>query len=198
MKKIGVTGGIGAGKSMICHIFEILGVPNYAADQRAKWLQKNDNLLKNQIMTLFGEQAYTDTGELNRAFISQIVFNNTDKLAAINALVHPAVAKDFDQWCEKHAQKPFILKEAALLFETASYKSLDAIIVVYASKELRMQRTLERDAQRTMAEVEKIMKQQMEPEKTLQLADFIIYNEANTSVIQQCVALFQRLSTVPR
>jgi dephospho-CoA kinase len=90
MKKIGVTGGIGAGKSMICHIFEILGVPNYAADQRAKWLQKNDNLLKNQIMTLFGEQAYTDTGELNRAFISQIVFNNTDKLAAINALVHPA------------------------------------------------------------------------------------------------------------
>jgi dephospho-CoA kinase len=108
------------------------------------------------------------------------------------------VAKDFDQWCEKHAQKPFILKEAALLFETASYKSLDAIIVVYASKELRMQRTLERDAQRTMAEVEKIMKQQMEPEKTLQLADFIIYNEANTSVIQQCVALFQRLSTVPR
>jgi dephospho-CoA kinase len=198
MKKIGVTGGIGAGKSMICHIFEILGVPNYAADQRAKWLQKNDNILKNQIMTLFGEQAYTDTGELNRAFISQIVFNNTDKLAAINALVHPAVAKDFDQWCEKHAQKPFILKEAALLFETASYKSLDAIIVVYASKELRMQRTLERDAQRTMAEVEKIMKQQMEPEKTLQLADFIIYNEANTSVIQQCVALFQRLSTVPR
>lgn len=198
MKKIGITGGIGAGKSMICHIFEILGVPNYPADQRAKWLQKNDRLLKSQIITLFGDRAYTETSELNRSYISQIVFNNTEKLAALNALVHPAVATDFERWCEEHSQKPFILKEAALLFETASYKSLDATIMVYADQNIRMQRTLARDAQRTPEEVEKIMKQQMDPEKMLQLADFIIYNEGNNSVIQQCVALFQRLSTIPQ
>jgi len=193
LKKIGITGGIGAGKSLVCKIFEVLDIPNYAADTRAKWLQINDPQLKAQIEALFGAEAY-QKGQLNRAFISKIVFDNPEKLKKLNELVHPAVAEDFQQWCENYQDKPFILKEAALLFETGSYKQLDATILVHAPEEIRLYRTLQRDPHRAEEEVKKIMDQQMEESKKIELADFIITNDGKTSLIKQCHSLFEKIT----
>lgn len=193
MKKIGITGGIGAGKSLVCHIFEILGIPNYPADQRAKWLQKNNIPLKNEIIALLGPDAYLTDGELNRQYISKIVFNNAEKLSLLNELVHPAVAKDFDEWCKMQTSKPFILKEAALLFETGSYKALDANILVHANEEIRMARVLNRDPHRTKEEIQKIMQQQMAEEEKISLANHIILNNESSPLIKQCVELFNLL-----
>jgi len=194
LKRIGITGGIGAGKSLVCKIFKALDIPNYPADARAKWLQVNNPELKSQIEALFGSEAYYN-GQLNRTFISKIVFDNPEKLKKLNELVHPAVAKDFDQWCENHQDKAFILKEAALLFETGSYKQLDATILVHAPDEIRLKRTLERDSHRTEEEVKKIMDQQMSESNKMSLADYMITNDGKTSLIKQCHALFEQIAS---
>ncbi len=193
MKKIGITGGIGAGKSLVCKIFEVMGIPHYPADSRAKWLQVNDASLKNDISSLLGEKAYQPNGALDREFISKIVFSDSEKLQALNALVHPAVAQDFKNWCKAHTQKPFILKEAALLFETGSYHQLDATILVHAPYALRLERTLARDAHRTREDIEKIMKQQMPETEKLQLATFVIQNDEKSSLIKACKTLFEQI-----
>jgi len=193
MKKIGITGGIGAGKSLICHIFNLLGIPNYPADYRAKWLQSNDHELKAKIAFHFGKEAYFENGELNRNYLSKEVFGDDDKLNLLNRLVHPAVSDDFKKWCSKHSDKPYILKEAALLFETGSFKQLDATINVHANQELRLKRTLERDPQRTKESVLSIMQKQFSDEKRLEMADYVIYNDESQSVIQQVMELHEKL-----
>jgi len=194
MKKIGITGGIGAGKSLICEIFNLLGVPNYPADFRAKWLQSNDPELKAKIAFHFGKEAYLDNGELNREYLSKEVFGDDEKLELLNRLVHPAVAEDFKKWCLEHSDKPYVLKEAALLFETGSYKQLDATINVHANQEIRLKRTLERDPQRTTESVLSIMKKQFSDEKRMALADYVIYNDESKSVIKQVMELHEILS----
>lgn len=193
MKKIGITGGIGAGKSLVCKVFELLDIPNYPADFRAKWLQSNDQELKAKIAFHFGKEAYFDNGELNRDFLSKEVFGNDEKLELLNHLVHPAVAEDFKKWCKQHADKPYILKEAALLFETGSYKQLDATIIVHADQELRLKRTLQRDPHRTEESVLAIMKKQFSDEKRMALADYVIYNDESRSVIKQVMELHEEL-----
>ncbi|WP_340153904.1 dephospho-CoA kinase [uncultured Marivirga sp.] len=193
MKKIGITGGIGAGKSLICKIFEILDIPNYPADYRAKWLQSNDSELKAKIAFHFGKEAYFENGELNRNYLSKEVFGDDEKLKLLNNLVHPAVAEDFKNWCKQYSNKPYVLKEAALLFETGSYKQLDATINVHANQGLRLQRTLERDPNRTKESVLSIMKKQFSDEKRIELADFVIYNDKSQSVIKQVMRLHELL-----
>ncbi|RUA27639.1 MAG: dephospho-CoA kinase [Bacteroidetes bacterium] len=193
MKKIGITGGIGAGKSLICEVFQLLGIPNYPADYRAKWLQSNDPELKAKITHQFGEEAYFENGDLNRDYLSKEVFGDDEKLKLLNSLVHPAVGKDFEKWCIQHSDKPYILKEAALLFETGSYKQLDATINVHANQELRLKRTLERDPQRTKESVLAIMKKQFSDEKRMELADYVIYNDESRSVIRQVMELHKEL-----
>jgi dephospho-CoA kinase len=193
MKKIGITGGIGAGKSLICEVFQLLGIPNYPADYRAKWLQSNDPELKAKITHQFGEEAYFENGDLNRDYLSKEVFGDDEKLKLLNSLVHPAVGKDFEKWCIQHSDKPYILKEAALLFETGSYKQLDATINVHANQELRLKRTLERDPQRTKESVLAIMKNQFSDEKRMGLADYVIYNDESKSVIKQVMELHEEL-----
>jgi dephospho-CoA kinase len=193
MKKIGVTGGIGAGKSLVCEVFQLLGIPNYPADSRAKWLQSNDSELKAKIAFHFGKEAYFDNGELNRNYLSKEVFGDDDKLELLNRLVHPAVADDFKSWCAQHSDKPYVLKEAALLFETGAYKQLDATINVHASQEIRLKRTLARDPQRTQESVMAIMKKQLSEVERLELADHTIYNDETLSVIKQVMELHEKL-----
>jgi len=193
MKKIGITGGIGAGKSLICQVFKLLGIPNYSADQRAKWLQSNDAELKAKISFHFGKDAYSENGDLNREYLSNEVFGDDEKLNLLNSLVHPAVAEDFKNWCSEHSDKPYVLKEAALLFETGSYKQLDATINVHASQEIRLKRTLERDPKRTQESVLSIMKKQFSDEERMELADFVIYNDESKSVIKQVMELHEKL-----
>lgn len=193
MKKIGITGGIGAGKSLICELFILLGIPNYPADHRAKWLQSNDPELKAKIAQHFGNEAYFENGDLNRDYLSKEVFGDDEKLKSLNSLVHPAVGKDFENWCNQHSDKPYVLKEAALLFETGSYKQLDATINVHASQELRLKRTLERDPQRTEESVLAIMKKQFSDKKRMELADYVIYNDESRSVIRQVLEFHEKL-----
>jgi dephospho-CoA kinase len=197
MKAIGITGGIGAGKSLIAKIFELFNIPCYPADARAKWLQTHDAQLKQQIIQHFSEQAYNTTGELNREFLSREVFANDEKLQLLNSLVHPAVAKDFKNWCnEQPAAQPYVLKEAALLYETGSYKQLDATINVHADESIRIKRTLARDPHRTKESVKSIIHKQFSDEKRNGLADYIIYNNETQSVILQVVALHEKLILV--
>lgn len=193
MNKIGITGGIGAGKSLIAKIFELFNIPCYPADARAKWLQTHDTELKKEIIQHFSDGAYLPSGELNREFLSKEVFADDKKLELLNSLVHPAVGKDFEKWCNSHADKPYVLKEAALLFETGSYKQLDATINVHADESLRISRTLARDPQRTEESVKSIIKKQFSDAKRNQLADYIIYNDETQSVILQVVSLHEKL-----
>ena len=144
MLKVGITGGIGSGKTTVCRIFETLGVPVYYADDAAKWLMANDAGLQNNIRSLLGEEAYFPEGQLNKAFISGKIFNNPDAKQALEQIVHPAVFAHFSAWL-LNQKSPYILKEAALLIESGSYKTLDKIICVTAPQHLRIARVMQRD-----------------------------------------------------
>lgn len=188
MLKIGITGGIGSGKSTVCNIFESLGVPVYYADDRAKWLTENDPEIVRAIKALFSEDIFRD-GHLDRKKVSSIVFSDKNKLQQLNAIIHPAVFKDAERWQKEQSEKniPYSLKEAALLFESGSYKELDKIILVSAPLELRIERVIKRDFT-SEEEVMKRIKNQMQEEEKEKMADFIINNveleETKKSVIQ--------------
>ena len=131
---VGITGGIGSGKSTAAKLFEILGVPVYYADDRGKNLLVENTTLCRNVIREFGPESYFDDGSLNREFLAKTVFPNTELLEKLNTLVHPALVQDFENWVSANNQKPYLLKEAALLFETGSYKALDKTICVLASK----------------------------------------------------------------
>jgi dephospho-CoA kinase len=175
MLTIGITGGIGSGKSFICKKFESLGVPVYYADERAKYLMQHDENLKEKLMAAFGNEIYTD-GQLNKKVLSEKVFNNPEALQKLNSLVHPAVYRDTENWMKLHSNKPYVIKEAALFFETGSYKMLDKTILVSAPEEIRIARVMERDKV-SKTDVEARMKNQMSDEDKMTLADYIINND---------------------
>jgi dephospho-CoA kinase len=187
--QIGITGGIGSGKSLICQIFHVLGVPVYDADSRAKKLMTTDGILIDQIKKEFGSLSYDEQGVLNREWLGKTVFNQPDKLAKLNSLVHPRVAWDYGLWIQKQNGVKYCLKEAALLFEAGSYQLLDKIIVVTAPDELRIKRVLQRDAHRSKADVERIVKNQMPQEEKIKRADFIIKNDESELIIPHVLKL---------
>lgn len=173
-KIIGLTGGIGSGKSTVAKEFSTLGVPCYIADQAAKKLMTQDKFLKQKIITLFGEEAYLE-GQLNRTRIGQIVFNAPEKLKVLNSLVHPAVAKDFKQWLVKQ-NHPYVIKEVAILFETGGHEMVDKTLLITAPKELRISRVIDRDNTTREAVLSRIASQ-WEDDKRRPLADYIIENK---------------------
>jgi len=191
---VGITGGIGAGKSVLTKIVETLGVPIYDADSRAKWLMSNSDNLKSAVRVLFGEESYVD-GKLNREHIGSIVFHKPILLTQLNALVHPEVERDFNAWIEKNSSQPYLVKEAALLFETGSYAALDKIILVTASKELRLERVLARDPHRTEQDVEAIMRKQLSDEEKREKADIVLTNDGTTLLIPQILKLHEQFSS---
>ena len=178
MLKVGITGGIGSGKTTVCQIFEKLGVPVYYADQRAKELMEDDSQLRSEIKEEFGDDVYDADGKLNRKKLAEIVFNNEEKLLKLNGMVHPAVFRDNQSWNEVLAKKgyPYTLKEAALLVETGSYRTLDKLIVVSAPEEDRIKRVMERDGS-TEEQVLARIKAQMPEEQKVKYADYIIFND---------------------
>ena len=188
--KIGITGGIGSGKTVVSRIFKVLGIPLYNADERAKWILANNEEVKEGLLQLFGKESFQNN-QLNRQYISQQVFNDKAKLEKLNALVHPQVGADFERWLEGKQKFPYILKEAALLFEAGSYKGLDKIITVYAPLELRIKRVLERDPHRNEEGIRKIMKEQMDEEEKMKRADYIIYNDEEKMLIPQVLKLHE-------
>jgi dephospho-CoA kinase len=189
---VGITGGIGSGKSTVAKVFSILGIPVYFADERAKWLMANDALLKKNIIDAFGEESYTDRGILNREFLGRHVFGDENRVNLINSLVHPAVRTDFEAW-SSNQESPYVLKEAALLFETGSFKELDKIITVSAPLKLRMMRVLLRDPHRNEAQINAIIDQQLPDEEKNKKADFVIKNSENKLLIPQVLKIHQEL-----
>jgi dephospho-CoA kinase len=194
--QIGITGGIGSGKSLICKIFGVFGVPAYDADSRAKNLMTTDGILIEQIKKEFGSLSYDAGGVLNREFLSTTVFAKKDKLNQLNALVHPRVAVDYKQWVEEHTGSKYVLKEAALLFESGSYKMLDRIILVTAPQEIRIKRVLARDSHRTKEDVEKIIQNQLSEEEKEAKANFIIRNNESELIVPQVLDLHKRFNSM--
>lgn len=189
--KVGVTGGIGSGKSTIARIFESMGYPVYYADARAKNLLVTNKLLISDIKHLFGDDIYQEDGQINRKKLGSIVFNNKEKLAQLNALVHPAVAQDFFRWTEKQTTK-IVFEEAAILFETGAYKRMDFNILVTAPKEERIKRTMSRD-NASREEILSRMENQWEDEQKIPLADFLIDNGGEVLVIPQVLEVLKKL-----
>ena len=170
---VGLTGGIGSGKSTIAKEFATLGIAVFNSDEQAKVLIANNAQVKKRIIAAFGEEAYQN-GEYNRTYIAQIVFNNSEKLAILNDIVHPALAKYFKQWTKKQTS-PYVLKEAAILFESGSYKDCDYIITVTAPEQLRIARVMARD-HCTEAQVLARMAQQWTDEQRIALSNAVIEN----------------------
>ncbi len=192
MKKIGITGGIGSGKTTVCKIFETFGIPIYYADDRAKWLMVNDLNLVENIKDLFGQNAYLADGSLHRKHIANIVFQNQAKLQALNELVHPAVWEDGERWFSALQNVPYTLKEAALLVESNSYQQLDKLIVVTASLETKISRVMLRDGL-TKEEVEARIAKQMPDEQKITFADYLIYNDGQQLLLPQITNLHRKI-----
>ncbi len=197
MLHIGITGGIGSGKTTVCRIFEKLGIPVYYADLRARQLMTEDPKLKADIEDLLGKDAYLESGELNRPWVARQVFENPDLLKQLNGLVHPAVARDGLLWQaeQSRSQAPFTLKEAALLFESGTDALLDKIIVVKAPEKVRIQRVVDRDKV-SEEDVRKRMRQQMPEEEKVARADFVINNSGEQLLLPQVVSLYQRIKAL--
>ena len=173
MMVVGLTGGIGSGKSTIAKEFAALGIAVFNSDEQAKVLIATDAQVKERIIAAFGEEAYQN-GEYNRAYIAQIVFNNPEKLAILNGIVHPALAKYFKQWAKKQIS-PYVLKEAAILFESGSYKDCNYIITVTAPEQVRIARVMARD-HCTEAQVRARIAQQWSDAQRIALSNAVIEN----------------------
>lgn len=191
MIKVGITGGIGCGKTTVCKIFEAMGVPVYYADDRAKKLMSSDKKVKMAIIALLGKDAYFGNGRLNRKFISAKIFNDKKLLQKLNKIVHPAVQKDGDKWFARQ-KTVFAIKEAALLIESASYKSLDLLILVTAPVALRISRVMQRDKSDRQS-VERRIKNQLSDAEKAKFANFIIINDGKKSLIAQVTKIYKKL-----
>jgi len=193
MMAVGITGGMGSGKSLVCRIVNMLGIPIYDADEHAKRIMVTDALLKKHITGLLGTLAYRENGQLNRTYISEIVFTNPDLLAKLNALVHPAVYRDAERWQNAlPSQTPYFLRESALLFETGFYKNMDFNILVTAPEALRIRRIVARVGMSEKAIKQRFARQWTDEEKE-PLADAILRNDGGFSLIQQVWQLHQQL-----
>jgi dephospho-CoA kinase len=187
--KIGLTGGIGSGKTTVAKIFELLGVPVYYADDASKRLYATNKDLMEALKQHFGEDIYTDE-QLNRSKLAAVVFNDAAKLELLNSLVHPLTIKDAEEWMQQQTT-PYIIKEAALLFEAGSASGLDYIIGVSTPQPLRIKRVMERD-EVGREEVLSRMQRQMDEESKMLLCDFVIKNDEQEMVIPQVLALHER------
>jgi dephospho-CoA kinase len=189
--RVGLTGGIGTGKSTVALIFELLAVPVYDADAMAKKLMEEDEDLISAIKEEFGNETYMG-GKLNRQLLAERVFNNEPLLAKLNAIVHPAVAEHFTNWTTEYSSG-YILKEVALLFETGSYHDLDYVILVQSPLDLRIKRIKNRDPQRSAEQILSIIERQMPFAEALALADFVINNDEAHLLIPQVLQLQNKL-----
>lgn len=192
--RVGITGGIGSGKTTVSRIFEALGVPVYDADYWAKWLIVHDPEVRAAIVGLFGPEAYLPDGAYNRPFVASLVFENPEKLAALNAAVHPAVERHSRAWHEQQARAgyPYTLKEAALMVESGSHRFLDALIVVTAPEEIRICRVMERDGISEAAVRARLRNQLPEADKEA-LADYLIVNDGRHLLIPQVWSVHRKL-----
>jgi dephospho-CoA kinase len=197
MLSIGISGGMGSGKTLVCTIFKILGISVYNSDLEAKRIMETNEQVKKEIINLLGEESYLNNLTLNRKFIAEKIFNHTELLSGINQIVHPAVREDAEIWSKKIPQdNKYFLRESAILFETRIYKQLDYNILVIAPKEIRIQRIANRDK---LSEVDIVirMNQQWSDEQKIPLSNFVVINDGKTFLIPQVLKIHQSLKNYP-
>lgn len=192
MKKIGITGGIGSGKSTVADIFSHLGVPVFEADAETRFLQDNNPDLRQAIIQSFGAASYSVEGKLNRKELAMQVFNNAKRLQELNAIVHPYVQRHFENWCKQFASAPFIVKEAAILFESCTDKGLDGVIVVTAPESIRIQRVMQRDGV-SEDEVKKRIQNQWPEEEKVKRAQWVIHNDGIMLLLPQVIHIVEQI-----
>lgn len=196
MIRLGITGGIGSGKSTICRIFQLFGVPVYYADARAKWLIENDESLVKDIVKLLGKEAYQN-GIYNSSYVGTKVFKNRKLLDELNSLVHPVVRQDWKHWSESLQKKGerIVLKEAAIMYAAKEDPSLDKVIYVFAPESVRMQRVLSRDPFRNTKSIGNIIAKQRSESSYRDIADFVLENNDDSLVIPQVKQIMKELQT---
>ena len=190
MIKVGLTGGLGSGKTTVARIFETLGIPVFYADDEAKKITDTDETVKVQLQDLFGEDLY-ENGLLIRPKLAQLIFNNPEAIKKVNAIIHPAVARAFENWAIAQ-NAPYVLQEAAILFETGGYKRFDKMILVAAPEELRINRVMERSGW-SKEEVLQRMANQWGENQKIPLADFVILNDGRKQLLPQIMAIHEDL-----
>ena len=191
MLRIGLTGGIGSGKSIVAKIFKALNIPVYDADKAAKKLMNEDGNLKENIKSAFGENSYIND-DLNRSFLAEQVFSDPQKLSLLNSLVHPATIKDAEEWMNRQTAR-YVIKEAALIFESGSQKNLDLVIGVQAPLAMRIHRTMLRD-NITTSQVKSRIAKQLDEELKMKLCDYVIINDEQHLLIPQVLALHEKFN----
>lgn len=192
MIKIGITGGIGSGKSVVSEIFRLHGVPLYNADQEAKNLNDSSSYIRDQLTLQFGKDLYVE-GKLNRKKLASIMFHDDQKLAIVNSIIHPELARHFTEWCRQREDQPMIVLDAALLIEAGFNQFVDKIIMVSAPRELRIDRVMQRDHS-SRNEVEARMNNQLPEEEKIKHADYVIRNDNRYSLILQVSELMKRMT----
>ena len=193
---IGVTGGIGSGKSMVCRLFECLDIPIYYADSRAKWLTNHDPEIREKVVALLGPEAYDSAGLYDTRFVASSVFNNEPLLKSLNAIIHPVVLRDTKEWVAQHAGAPYVVKEAAIMAKAGQANAVDYVVVVEAPVELRIQRILQRD-QRTEQDIRAIIERQVSDESRRDIADYIVNNDDTSELIPQVLRLHEIFRKTP-
>jgi dephospho-CoA kinase len=189
MTRVGVTGGIGSGKSLVCKVFETLKIPVYYADEEARGLTDSDPEIRRLLTGIFGDGIYEDN-RLNRTTMAQFIFKDKNLLGRVNHIIHPRVAEHFNKWCNERMMYPYIIHESAIIFESNAYKSFDRIVAVVAPEETRLQRVMLRPFM-TPEKFRAILLNQLPGEELSKLADHIIINDDKTLVIPQILALHQ-------
>ena len=191
-KLIGITGGIGSGKSTVSNILNHLGYKVYNSDIRAQELLFESNDLKNRLIQLIGPKVLVEE-KINKKILSDIIFNNKSILKKINSIIHPEVIKDFKSWVGKHSNEKILFKESALLFESGTYKDLDSIILVIAQKKIRIKRILQRDTYRTEDQILSIIKNQVSPSSVIEFCDFILENDEKELFLPKVISLLDEI-----
>lgn len=190
--KLGITGGIGSGKSVVCRLLEIMGVPVYISDEETKRLMAVDSFIRKELIALLGEEVYFG-GILNKPFLASYLFGSPEHAMRVNSIIHPRVKDDFRQWVENHSAFPMVGIESAILIEAGFADEVDVVIMVYASEEIRIERAVKRDCS-SRELIEKRIRSQMSDEKKRNQADFVIANDGETPLIPQLLALITSLS----
>lgn len=191
MIKVGITGGIGSGKSTACKVFRALGIPVFEADAEARKLQNTDPVIRQQLIELFGTDVYLQDQTINRKFLAPIVFNNPNLLLKLNEIIHLVVRKAFYDWYEKQ-DAPYILHEAAILFETGFYKMMDKTITIATDENQRIERVMKRDGV-TDQQVIARLRNQWTDEERIKHADFVIHNNDDELIVPQIITIDKKI-----
>lgn len=183
MLKVGLTGGIGTGKSIVAKFFKMLGIPVYVSDLEARQLMNSNSIIREQLLAKFGAEVYTKDSTLNRKYLANIIFNKPEALQEVNAIVHPVVRSNFVDWCKQKAEFPYVIQESAILFDTGLYKNFDKIICITADENIRISRVMKRDNVSADLVTARMKNQILEKDK-IQKSDFVIYNNSELLIPQ--------------